>query len=244
MKKLGHIAYKKLEAKKAKAPTVVFMSGFRSDMEGSKAVFLEMTCRELGLGFIRFDYSGHGRSGGKFKECTIGIWKKDALKVIDELTEGKLILVGSSMGGWIALLAALARKKRVKGILGIAAAPDFTEDLIWDEFDEFSRHRILKEGVLNMPNCYDDQAPYPITMKLIEEGRKHLLLRSEKIALKCKVRFVHGMKDEDVPYHTVEKTAKLLESDDVEIQLIKNGGHRLSETKELQVIKQKLLELI
>jgi pimeloyl-ACP methyl ester carboxylesterase len=240
MKKLGHIAYKSV---KGKGPTVVFMSGFRSDMEGSKAVFLEGVCKKLGLGYVRFDYSGHGKSCGSFEDCTIGTWKADALKVIDELTTGKIILVGSSMGGWVALLAALKRKSRIKAIIGIAAAPDFTEDLIWQQLDEFSKHKMLRDGVLMMPNCYDDKKPYPITLKLIEEGRKHLLLR-KPINLTCPMRFLHGMADEDVPYKTSAKIAELVKSKDVKVHLLKKSGHRMSEPKELELLKQSLLELI
>lgn len=240
MNKIDHIAYNKISGK---APTVVFFSGFRSDMEGTKAVFLEGVCKELGLSYVRFDYSGHGKSGGVFEECTISTWKADALKVIDELTEGELILIGSSMGGWIMLLAALERKSRVKAMLGLAAAPDFTEDLIWAGLDEFSQHKILRDGVLQMPNCYDDGAPYPITLKLIEEGRSHLLLR-DKIALTCPMRLIHGMQDEDVPFGTAYEIAKAVESTDIEIHLIKNGGHRLSEPHDLELIKKTLLELI
>ena len=240
MKKLDHIAYNKT---KGKGLTIVFLSGFRSDMNGNKAIFMEGFCKKLGLGFVRFDYSGHGSSGHDFKECTIGTWLKDALKVIDELTTGEIILVGSSMGGWIALLAALKRKKRIKAILGIAAAPDFTEELIWQKMDEFTRHKILRDGVLMMPNCYDNKQPYPITLKLVEEGRKHLLLK-DKINLSCPMRFVQGMADEDVPFETAHRIASLVKSKDVEVHLLKNSGHRMSEPHELELIKTKLLELI
>lgn len=240
MKKLGHIAYNKT---KGKGPTVVFLSGFRSDMKGNKAVYLEGICKKLGLGFVRFDYSGHGQSDRDFRDCTIGMWVKDALAVIDELTTGKIILVGSSMGGWIALLAALKRKSRVKGIVGIAAAPDFTQDLIWEELDEFSRHKMLRDGVLMMPNCYDDKQPYPITLKLIEEGRKHLLLK-KPINLNCPIRLLQGMKDEDVPYKTASMIAAQVKSKNVEVHLLKNSGHRMSEPHELELLKTKLLELI
>ena len=240
MKKLAHIAYNQISGK---APTVVFLSGFRSDMEGNKALYLEGVCKNLKLGFIRFDYSGHGKSGGKFEDCTIGTWLKDALKVIDELTSGEVILVGSSMGGWIALLAALKRKKRIKALIGIAAAPDFTEDLIWQKLDEFSKHKMLRDGVLKMPNCYDDGEPYPITQKLIEEGRKHLLLRG-KINLTCPIRLLHGMADEDVPFETSVKIAQNVKSKNVEVHLLKNSGHRMSEPNELELLKQNLLSIL
>lgn len=238
--KLGHIAYKKTEGK---APGVVFFSGFRSDMEGSKATFLEEVCKELGLSFVRFDYSGHGESEREFEDCTIGTWKEDAIKVLDELTTGPQILVGSSMGGWISLLAALERKKKVKAIIGIAAAPDFTEDLLWDKFDEFRQKKLEVDGVIKIPNCYDDEEPYPITLKLVEEGREHLLLRGE-IDLTCPVRLLHGMDDEDVPYETACDLAEMLKSDDVEVHLIKNAGHRFSEPEQLELLKKTLISLV
>ena len=256
MNKLGHIAYHKTEGK---APTVVFCGGFKSDMTGTKAVFLESVCKEIGQGFVRFDYSGHGSSGGKFEDGTIGLWLSDALKVIDELTSGEIILVGSSMGGWIALLAAIARPERVKGIVGVASAPDFTEDLIWNALSEKQKQEVLQNGKTMIPNCYADQAPYPITLELIEEGRKHLLLTPHAaldaasktphqvrgvIAVNCPIRLIHGMMDEDVPYQYSEKIANAVTSQNVEVTYIKNGNHRLSEPKNLQLLKEKLLGII
>jgi len=240
MKKLEHIAYNKLDGK---SPTVVFLSGFKSDMEGAKALFLESVCQESGNAFIRFDYSGHGKSGGKFEDGTIGQWKNDALKIIDELTKGPLVLVGSSMGGWIMLLAALARPERIKGLVGIAAGPDFTEDLVWNQFSEKQKHEMSETGQVMIENCYDDKEPYQITQNLIEEGRKHLLLQN-KIAITCPVRLIQGMKDEDVPYQTAMRIAEKLESEDVEVHLVKNGNHRMSEPENLELLKKTLLAII
>jgi pimeloyl-ACP methyl ester carboxylesterase len=244
MKKLGHIAYNQLTGKNnISGPTVVFMGGFKSDMTGSKATFLESTCTELGLGFVRFDYSGHGASEGKFEDGTIGQWAADALKVVDELTSGELIIIGSSMGAWLMLLTALKRTNRIKALIGIASAPDFTEDLIWAKLTPRQQAEILEKGQITIPNCYDDKQGYPITKQLIEEARAHLLLRS-KIALTCPVRLLHGMIDADVPFGTSYKLAELLETTNIEVHLIKNGDHRLSNPSDLELLKKTLIAII
>lgn len=240
MQKLAHLAYNKLEGK---SPTAVFLHGFRSDMEGTKALYLEDICKEIGQSFIRFDCSGHGKSGGDFKDGTIGQWKNDALKIIDELTDGPVILVGSSMGGWLALLVALERKEKIKAIIGIAAAPDFTEDLMWKALNPKQQKQVIEEGVTLIPNCYDDQEPYPITKNLIEEGRNHLLLQ-KSINLSCPVRLIQGMKDEDVPYQTANRIAEELVSDDVEISFVEDGDHRMSSPENLELLKYTLLDII
>lgn len=210
---------------------VVFLTGFKSDMTGGKALALEEYCRIQKRPFLRFDYQGHGESSGNFEEGCIGDWTKDALLALDELTEGPQILVGSSMGGWIMLLTALARKERVAGLIGLAAAPDFTEDLIWGVFDDGQKAAMEHDGCVKIPNCYDEE-PYYITRKLIEDGRNQLLLR-DRIALDVPVRLIQGMKDEDVPWDTALKISDCLETNDVEVQLVKDSGHRLSEPHDL-----------
>src|SRR6516225_7267209 len=174
-------------------PGVVFLPGFRSDMNGIKATALAGHCRTRDHAFLRFDYFGHGASSGDFRAGTIGRWLEDALAVIDHLTEGPLILVGSSMGGWIALLAALARPGRVKALIGIAPAPDFTEDLIWARLSEAQKRQLLESGELATPSAYEADV-IPITLRMVEEGRRHLLLRNP-IPLVCPVRILHGMED-------------------------------------------------
>ena len=208
-------------------PGVVFLGGFRSDMTGTKATALEAACAKSGRGFVRFDYFGHGASSGEFADGTIGRWRDDAVAVLDEVTDGPQVLVGSSMGGWIMLLAALARPGRVSGLVGVAAAPDFTEDLMWGAFDERTKAALEKDGVYREPSAYDDE-PTPITMRLIEEGRRHLLLRAP-IPLKCPVRLLHGLADPDVPWELSLRLARALESEDVSVTLVKDGDHRLSE---------------
>jgi pimeloyl-ACP methyl ester carboxylesterase len=224
------------------APGIVFLGGFMSDMTGSKALSLESLARQQGRAFLRFDYQGHGASTGRFEDGTIGSWTADAVAALDALTEGPQVLVGSSMGGWIMLLTALARPQRIAGLLGIAAAPDFTEDLMWDAYPQGVRDTLRREGVYREPSDYGDE-PYTITMRLIDEGRKHLLLR-EAIPITCPVRLIHGMADPDVPWQTSIRLAERLESGDVEVTLVKSGGHRLSEPEDLDRLGKTLEGLI
>ena len=233
------IAYLRCEGK---SPTVVFLGGVRSDMTGQKALALEAFSRRRGLSFLRFDYTGHGQSQGDFLDGTIESWRRDSLDAIDRLTEGKLILVGSSMGGWMMLLAALARRERVAGLVGIAAAPDFTEELMWPNMAPAVRKTLQEKGVIYRPTAYSNE-PYPITLGLIETGRRHCLL-GKPIALTCPVRLVHGMKDPDVPWQTAPRLAAALESTDVAITLLKEGGHRLSEPNEIACIEVAVEELV
>jgi pimeloyl-ACP methyl ester carboxylesterase len=213
-----------------KAPGVVFLGGFMSDMAGVKATSLEAACRRAGRAFVRFDYFGHGASSGAFTDGTIGRWAEDATAVIDELTEDRQVLVGSSMGGWIMLLAALARRKRVAGLFGIAAAPDFTEALIWPSYNESVRETRRTEGFYLEPSDYGE--PYPITYRLITEARNHLVL-GLPIALPCPVRLVHGMRDAEVPWRHALTLAEAIAGDDVRVTLLKDGEHRLSEPNQI-----------
>ena len=200
-------------------------------MNGIKATALAGHCRSRDHAFLRFDYFGHGASSGDFRAGTIGRWLEDALAVIDHLTEGPLILVGSSMGGWIALLAALARPGRVKALIGIAPAPDFTEDLIWARLSEAQRRELLERGELAAASAYEAD-PIPITLRLVEEGRRHLLLRGP-IRLSCPVRLLHGMEDPDVPYQTSLRLMEKLTETEAVIELIEDGDHRLSRPQDL-----------
>ena len=223
------------------SPTVVFLPGFRSDMNGDKATALVAFCAARGQGMLRFDYSGHGASGDQFEHGTIGQWAHDALTVLDRLTEGKVILVGSSMGGWLALLTALRRPERVAAIVGIAAAPDFTETLMWDAMTFEERARLMREGMLRVPSQYGE--PTTITRALIEDGRKHLLL-GNPILLDCKVRLLHGQADPDVPWEMALRTAEQLTAQNVEIILVKDGDHRLSRPRDLALLRRTLAGLL
>ena len=224
-----------------RAPTVVFLPGFRSDMGGDKARHLAEVCAARGQALLRFDYSGHGASDGAFEDGTIGRWTEDALAAIDRLTTGKLLLVGSSMGGWIALLVALARRARIAGLIGIAAAPDFTERLMWQAMAPAERAKLLAEGVLHIPSQYGP--PTPITSALIADGRRHLLLDGP-IALDCPVRLLHGQRDPDVPWETSLRLAERITGDDVRTILVKDGDHRLSRPADLALLGDVLAGLL
>ncbi len=220
------------------APGVVFLGGFMSDMTGTKATALDAFCRARGQAFLRFDYFGHGRSSGEFSEATVGRWKDDALCVLDNLTAGPQVLVGSSLGGWIMLLAALARPARVKALIGIAAAPDATEDLMWNRFAPELQAAILRDGQARIPSAYGAEG-YLITRKLIEDGRKHLVL-GKPIPISSPVRLIHGMRDADVPYRVSIELAEKLQSEDVRVDLVKDGDHRLSRERDLALLTRQL----
>jgi pimeloyl-ACP methyl ester carboxylesterase len=221
--------------------TIVFLPGFRSDMGGEKATSLAAFATGRNHAMLRFDYSGHGISGGDFAQGCIGTWTADALAIIDTLTQGKLILVGSSMGGWIALLVALQRAERITGITGIAAAPDFTEALMWSSMTFKERSTLMRDGVFRAPSQYGE--PYPITRKLIEDGRNHLLL-DKPIAITCAVRLLHGQADLDVPWEMALTLAERLDSQDVAVTLIKDADHRLSRPQDLALLHRTVAALL
>ncbi|HET6161551.1 MAG TPA: alpha/beta hydrolase [Dongiaceae bacterium] len=221
---------------------ILFLPGFRSDMTGTKATFLDELCTTRGLGYVRFDYSGHGASSGRFEDGTIGHWADDAIAIIDRVTEGPLILVGSSMGGWIMLLAALARPDRVVGLVGLAPAPDFTEALIWNRLTAEEREHLTRTGRLETKSDYSEE-PTIITRGLIEEGRRHLLL-SAPIGIRCPVRLLHGMADPDVPHRLSLELAERITADDVRVTLIKNGDHRLSRADDLALLAATIDEML
>lgn len=224
------------------APGIVFLGGFASDMTGTKALTLEAFAKARGQAFLRFDYQGHGQSSGAFVDGSIGLWRSDALAVIDAQTEGPQILVGSSMGGWMMLLTAVARPERVAGLVGIAPAPDFTEDLMWPNFTEEVRETLRRDGIHREPTAYGEE-PYTITMKLIEEGRNHLLLR-DRLAIAAPIRLLHGMADPDVPYQLSLRIAEHVESEDVQVHLIKDGDHRLSTDRDLAILTATIAAMI
>lgn len=225
-------------------PGVIFCGGFSSDMTGTKATALDKWCRRRGQALLRFDYQGHGASSGRFEDGTIGSWTADALAVLDRLTEGPQVIVGSSMGGWIMLLLALARPERIAALLGVACAADFTESMIQQRLDKATRERLQREGVIYVPSCYEGEDPYPITWQLLEEARQHLLLGRDTLPITCPVRLLHGMRDPDVPWQTSIQVAEHLESQDVRVLLVKDGEHRMSRDSELAILMKWLAELI
>ncbi len=232
-----HLAWRRL---RGRGPTVVFLPGFASDMAGAKAEAVADWAAGCGQAMLRLDYSGHGESDGAFADGTVGSWAADALAVIDRLTEGPLLLVGSSMGGWVALLTALARPERVAGLVGIAAAPDFTEDLMWDAAMPAERAALLADGYVDVPSEYGP--PQRITRALIEDGRGNLLLRAD-IPVRCPVRLLHGQRDPDVPWERALRLAERLEATDVRVTLLKDGDHRLSRPADLVLLCRIVAEL-
>ncbi len=213
-----------------RAPGVVFLGGFMSDMAGTKAVALEAWARARGQAYLRFDYQGHGQSSGRFADGTIGTWTEDALAALDRLTEERQILVGSSMGGWIMLKLAMARPVRVAALVGIAAAPDFVVRM-WDDFPDEVRREIERDGYHRAPSQYGAE-PYTITRALIEDGRRQLVM-DRKIEFSGPVRLLHGMADPDVPWRVALDLAQALASADVAVTLVKDGDHRLSRPEDI-----------
>jgi len=215
-------------------PVVVFCPGYASDMQGSKALALEAWCREAGRAMLRFDYAGHGASGGRFIDGCIGDWTQDAAFIITRtLPEQEILLVGSSMGGWISLLLGRHLGARLRGLLLIAPAPDFTEALIRPQLSAEALAALQAHGVIYPPSDYG--APLPLTSKLLEEGVNHLLL-SGPIPITCPVRILHGMRDEDVPWDLSLKLVECLESQDVRLIYVKDGDHRLSRPQDIGLL--------
>jgi pimeloyl-ACP methyl ester carboxylesterase len=212
-------------------PTVVWLGGFHSAMAATKADALARWASEAGRAFLRFDYLGHGVSGGRFEDGTITRWRADALAVIDALTEGPLVLVGSSMGAWIALLAALARPKRVRAMVLVAPAADFTERLLKPGLPEMARKAIARDGAWTRPSAYDP-AGYPVTRALLEDGARWSILDSE-IPVGVPVRILQGGEDPDVPWTHALELANTLKGPDVVFTLIRDGDHRLSRPQDL-----------
>ncbi|MEZ5938184.1 MAG: alpha/beta hydrolase [Hyphomonadaceae bacterium] len=220
---------------------LVWLGGFHSDMLGEKATSLHAAARDAGRSFLRFDYSGHGESEGDFADGVIGQWRADALAMIDNRTEGPQVLVGSSMGGWMALLAALARPDRVKAVVLLAPAPDFTDRLMWRNFPDEVKTQILETGSWTRPSPYDE-AGYPITRALIEEGRNWNIL-DKPIALSCPVAILHGANDADVPWSHGFGLVDAIASDDVTFTLVKAGDHRLSRPQDIALMIRTALAL-
>lgn len=231
------IAYSRVEARGGDSRAgVVFLGGFRSDMTGTKAVALEAWARDAGRGFLRFDYTGHGASSGAFENGAISDWANDAEEAVTRLTSGPQILVGSSMGGWIMLL--LARRlpaERIAGLVGVAAAPDFTEDLMRPAFSENELRALATDGRVTQASPYDD-APTIITRRLIEDGAENLVLRGP-LRVTSPVRLLHGDADEDVPVEIGLRLLSHLTCADARLTIVKGAGHRMSEPSEIELLR-------
>ena len=219
------------------------MHGTLSDKNASKSLFLENFCRQNGIGYTAFDFTGHGASSGEYTDGTIGIWLNDALDIIDRITAGDLILVGSSMGGWISLLAAQKRPERIKAVVGLAAAADFTVD-VWNSFSENQKNEIREKGVIHTPNGWTEKGD-PWTLALFEDAEKYLLLKEkDSLDIHCPITLIHGAKDDCVPMETPFKIMDCAKSEAVKIIVLKNSGHRLSEPSELSVLETELLKFL
>ena len=217
------IAYHKTEGQ---GPGVVFLGGLVSDMEGTKALYLEDWAKAQGRAYLRFDYSGHGLSSGAFEDGTIGAWAEDAVEAIARVTEGPQVLVGSSLGGWISLLVARRMPERVAGLVTIAAAPDFTEDSMWSAFTDAQRAEYEATGRIVVPSDYSDDG-YVVTKGLIESGRENLVLRSP-MNLPFPVRFLQGTEDVDVPPTVALRLLDHATGEDLHLRLVKGADHRFS----------------
>ena len=237
-----------VRARAGSGPGLFWLGGFNSDMRGTKALALDTWAAEHGRACIRFDYSGHGESGGAFIDGTIGRWLEEGLAVFEQFCRGPQVVIGSSMGGWMALLLARAIANRegagaaLAGLVLIAPAPDFTEQLMWNAFSDEVREEIRTKGVWMRPSEYDDGTPYPITRALIEEGRNHLLLGSA-IEVGCPVRILQGAQDPDVPWQHAFALAHRLPAEDVVLTMIQDGDHRLSRPQDIARIMAAVAEI-
>ncbi|MFS4436717.1 alpha/beta hydrolase [Paracoccaceae bacterium GXU_MW_L88] len=228
------IAYNQLSGE---GPGIVFLPGLRSDMEGTKALFLEDWARERGRAFLRFDYTGHGQSSGDFTEGCIGDWARDAAETIAELTSGPQIIVGSSMGGWIGLLLARDAGLNISAMVGLAAAPDFTKNGMWAEFTDEQKAELETRGYIEEPSEYGE--PMVISKRLIEDGWDRLVLESP-LAFDFPLRLIQGTADADVPMDWALRLLEHVECDDARLQLIKDADHRLSSPRDLEGLARTL----
>ena len=220
-------------------PLIVFLSGYRSDMDGTKAVRLEAWAKAQNRAYLRLDYAGHGRSGGVFENGAIGDWAADAEAVIRSLGTQPVVLVGSSMGGWIAAL--LSKRLPVSGFVGIAAAPDFTEDGFWAGFSEEERRTVMEDGGILVPSAYDD--PYVVTRKLIEDGRANRVL-TQPLTLDCPVRLLQGTEDEAVSRETALRLLDHIDGTDTQLTFVKGADHRFSSPECLALIETAIQEVL
>ncbi|NUY39740.1 alpha/beta fold hydrolase [Wolbachia endosymbiont of Litomosoides brasiliensis] len=233
-----YIAYRKLQGKKA---SVVFFGGFASSMRGTKATAIYKFCQENDIALVLFDYFGHGYSSGDFIDYTISDWQENCARVVRELTSGKQIIIGSSMGGWLMLLTALRLQERIAALIGMSSAPDFTEDLIFYRLSHEQKEELDSKSVVDFTS---EHCICKITKNLIEDGRKNLLLNKETIGINCPVRLLHSIDDKDVPYQTSLNLAKKIRSTNVEVHLIKSVEHNMSDNRSLKILFQTIKEFL
>ena len=216
-----------------KTPGVIFLGGFNSNMTGTKAKYIELDCKKNNRSFLRFDYFGHGQSDGKFEDGTLGKWIENTIFVLDELTEGNQVLVGSSMGGWIMFLVALKRIERISGLVGIAPAPDFTFDIL-NRLSLEQKKSLKLNGYFIYESSYDSE-PMQINLNFIEESKRNYIL-NKKINIDIPIRLVHGLKDQDVDWKKSLKLSNIVNNKNIAINFIPDGAHRLSRNKDLEII--------
>ncbi|XP_062309812.1 abhydrolase domain containing 10, depalmitoylase a [Osmerus eperlanus] len=236
---LPKLAYRKV---KGKSPGVVFLPGFASNMGGQKAEALEEFCKSLGHSYLRFDYTGCGSSEGALADCSVGTWKKDVLYVLDELVEGPQILVGSSMGGWLMILAAIARPERTAALVGISTAADHFVT-VFNTLPIEARKAIEEEGQWVVPTKHNEEGSVTFTVDFLKEAEQHCVLQSP-IPCTCPVRLIHGMKDQDIPWHISMQVAERVLSTDVDVILRKHGKHRMTEKDDIKLIVYTIDDLI
>uniref|UniRef100_A0A8D0L1L1 Palmitoyl-protein thioesterase ABHD10, mitochondrial n=1 Tax=Sphenodon punctatus TaxID=8508 RepID=A0A8D0L1L1_SPHPU len=233
------LAYRKL---KGKNPGIVFLPGLNSNMNSQKAIALEEFCKSLGHAFVRFDYTGCGSSEGNIKECTVGKWRKDVLAVLDEVAEGPQILVGSSLGGWLMLHAAIARPEKVAALVGVAVAADYLVTT-FNQLPIEVRKEIEEKGEWKIPTNHNEDGFYSLPYSFIKEAENHLSLNNP-IPITCPIKLIHGMKDEDVPWQVSMQLAERVVSTDVDIILRKAGHHRMKEKDDIKLIVYTIDDLI
>jgi len=225
-------------------PTIVFCGGFKSNMQGTKALALEYFCIANSWSYVRFDYSGHGQSDGDFAAGNIDSWLRDTLTVIDAVENPcGVVIVGSSMGAWIATLVALKRNSTIRGLITIAAAPDFTERLINNKLEKTQLQALNSNQTVNLPSDYDDGSPYPITLQLIDNSKPHCLLDSTHV-LGIPVRMLHGTEDTDVPFALSVRLMDSLQCKDARLTLIKGADHRLSSAADIELLESTVAEMM
>ncbi len=232
------LAYKQVSGR---GPAIIWCGGLKSDMEGGKALHLHAWAERTGRAFIRFDYFGHGASSGRFRDGTISRWARDVVHIMDEVAQGNVILVGSSMGGWASLLAMIARPEKVKAMVLIAPAPDFTEKLMWANWDAEARRSVIEDGIHYEPSDYDE--PYEYSRELIEDGRARQILDAP-ITFGGPVRILQGLQDDVVPWDYASRLLTALTSNDVTMTLVKTGDHSLSRPEDLLRLERTVETLV
>ncbi|WP_045171079.1 alpha/beta hydrolase [Ehrlichia minasensis] len=238
-----HIAYKQLVGDKA---SIIFFGGFNSNMQGTKATALYDYCKLHNLGLIIFDYLGHGESDGEFTDYNISDWYKNCVEVMNQLApvDKPQIIIGSSMGGWLMLLAAISNQDKVSHLISLAGAPDFTESLIFQKLNVIQKDELYKNGKITLYADSDNTHPYLITRNLIEDGRKHLLLHQESINITCPVTLIHGMRDDIVPYQVSITLAEKIKSNNINLHLIKSADHKLSDDNSINIMLRYVKEAV